>query len=69
MVEDWETSHLDGECPSQVGNVYHRPVCFPVCSVSIDRLSGGKILVLIQDRMACFSGQDDNSIGQDGKCD
>ena len=24
MFEDWETSHLDGKCPSQVGNVYDR---------------------------------------------
>ena len=29
-----ETLHLDGKCPSQVGNVYDRPVSFqilPVC--------------------------------------
>ena len=26
MAEDWEISRLDRKCPSQVGNVYNKPV-------------------------------------------
>ena len=68
MVEDWETSRLDGKCPSQVGYVYDRPVCFHVQSVCVDGLSGGGVLELNQDRMAHSFRQDGNSTGQDGKC-
>ena len=68
MVEDWETSHLDGKCLSQVSYVYDRPVCFQVWLVSVVSLSGGGVLVLNQDRTASFSRQDGNSVGQDGKC-
>ena len=68
MVEDWETSHLYWMCPSQVGYVYDRPVYFQVQSVCVHRLSDGGVLVLNQDTTASFSRQDNNSIGQDGKC-
>ena len=54
MVQDWETSHLDGKCPSQVGNVY---------------MTGGGVLVLNHNRPGSSSRQDGNSIGQDRKCD
>ena len=57
MVEDWETSCLDGKCPSQVGYVYDRLVCFEAWSVSVAGLSGSGVLVLNQDRMASFSDQ------------
>ena len=69
MVEGWETSCLDRNCQSQVGYVYDRPVSFQVQSVCVDGLSGGGVPVLNQDRMASFSRQGGNSIGQDGKCD
>ena len=45
----------------QVGYVYDRPVCFQVWSVC-------GVLIHNQDRVASFSRQDGNSIGQDGKC-
>ena len=54
MVEDWEISRLDGKCPSQVGYVYDRSVCFQVQLVSVAGLSGGGVLVLNQDRTARF---------------
>ena len=54
MVEDWETSRLDGKCPSQVGNVYDRPVFFQVRLVYVVGLSGSGVLVLNQDRTAFF---------------
>ena len=63
-----KTSLLDRKCPSQVGYVYDRPVCFQVRSVSVYGLSGGEFLVLNQDRMTSSSRQDGNSIAQDGKC-
>ena len=69
MVEDWDTSHLEVKCPSQVSYVYDRPVCFQVRSFCVHCLSGGGVLVLNQDRMAGFSRKDSNSIGQDEKCD
>ena len=28
LTEDWETSYLDGKCPSQVGYVYTSPAFF-----------------------------------------
>ena len=43
-------------------------VCFQVWPVCVDGLSGGGVLVLDQDRMASFSRQDDNSVGQEGNC-
>ena len=43
MIEDWETSCLDGKCASQVGNVYDRPVSFQVWTVSVDGLPGGVV--------------------------
>ena len=67
MVEDWETSHPDRKCPSQVSYVYDRTVSFKARPVSVYGLSGGGVLVLNQDRMASFSRQDGNSIGQDQK--
>ena len=63
MVEDWETFRLDGKCPSQVINVYDRPVSFQVWSVHVSGLSGGGVLVLNNDRQASSSRQDGNSIG------
>ena len=68
MVKDWETSHLDGKCPSQVGIVYGRSVCFQVWSVSVVCLSGGGVVVQNQDRMARFSRQDGYSTVEDGNC-
>ena len=68
MVEDWETSHLDGKCLGKVSYVYDRPVHFKVWLVSLANLSEGGVLLVNQDRMASFSRQDSNSIGQDGKC-
>ena len=69
MVEDLETSHLGTNCPSQVGNVYNRPVSFQILSVCVDSLLGGGVLVLNHYRTASCSRQDGNSTGQDGKCD
>ena len=57
-----------GTCPSQVGYVYDRPVCFQVWSVCVYGLYGGEVLVLNQNRTAIFSRQDGYSIGQDGTC-
>ena len=54
MGEDWDTSHLDGKCPKQIGYVYVRPVCFQVQPVSVASLSGVGVLELNQDRMASF---------------
>ena len=68
MVKDWESSRLDEKCPGQVGYVYDRLVCFQVQLVCVAGLSGGRVLVLWQDRRASSSRQDGNSIGQDGKC-
>ena len=62
------SSRLDGKCPSQVGYVYDRPVCFQVRSVIVASLSGCGVLVLNQDKTASYSRQDVYSIGQDGKC-
>ena len=59
---------LDWKCQSQVVNVYNRSVCFQVQLVYVSILSVGGILGLYQDRMACCSRQDGNSIGQDGNC-
>ena len=68
-IEDWKTSCLDRKCPSQVGNVYDRPVSFQVQSVCMYGLLGDGILVVNYDRLGSSSRQDSNSIGQDGKCD
>ena len=68
-VEDYETLHLDGKCPSQVGNVYNRPVSFQVRSACMYILSGGGVLVLSHDRPGTSFRQDGNHKGQDGKCD
>ena len=59
--------HPDGKCPNQVGYVYDRSVCFQVWSVSVAGLSGGRVLVLKQDRKGSSSRQDGNSVGQDRK--
>ena len=67
MVEDWETSRLDGKCPSQVGNVCDMPVSFQLRSVYLTGLSGGGVLALYQDRTTSSSRQDGKSIGQDRK--
>ena len=48
--------------------VFSRSVCFQEWSVCVVSLLGGGVLVLKHDRMASFSRQDGNSIGQDGKC-
>ena len=62
MIGDWDTSCLDGNYPSQVGNVYDRPVCFPVCVCFfwflLMALSGIEVLVLNHSRTASFSRQD-----------
>ena len=63
MVEDLATSCLDGKCPSQVGNVYHRPVSFYIWSVCAYSLSGGGVLLINRDRPGSFSRQDGYSIG------
>ena len=52
MVENWETSHLDGKCPSQVGYVYNRSG--QEQSVSVAGLSGSGVLELNQNRRAIF---------------
>ena len=54
MVEDWETSHLDVKCPSQVGDAYDRPFCFQVQSVCVASLSGGGVLALKQEKNSKF---------------
>ena len=56
MVEDWDTSRLDGKCPSQVSDVYNRPVCFQVCLVNVHGLPGGGVQVL-QDKMVTVLGK------------
>ena len=48
--------------------VYNRPFCFRVQLVSVAGLCGDGVLVLNQDRMASFSRQESNSVGQDRKC-
>ena len=58
MLEDWETSRLDG---------YDRPVSFQLQLVSVDGLSGSGVLLLNHDRTATFSRQDGKNVGQDGK--
>ena len=68
MVEDLETSPLDGKCPSQDDYVYNRPVCFQVLSASLYGLSGGGVLVANQDRTTTSSRQDSNSIRKGRKC-
>ena len=57
MAKDWETSRLDGKCPSQVSYVYDRPVCFQVRSLSVHGLSGGGVLELYHDSLGSFSRQ------------
>ena len=58
-----KTSSHDRKCPSQVGCVYDRLVCFQVRSGSVQGLSGDGVLVLKQDRKRRFSKQDGNSVG------
>ena len=50
MVEDWETSCLDGKYPNQVCYVYDRLVSFQVYWVSIDGLSGAGVVVFSHDK-------------------
>ena len=57
------------KCPSQVCYVYDRLVSISVHLVFVYCLSGGGVLVLNHDRMASFSRQDGNIIGQDEKSD
>ena len=40
---------------SQISYVYDRTVCFQVWSVCVDSLSGGRVLILNQERMASSS--------------
>ena len=42
--------------------------CLQIWSVRVDRLSGGGVLALNQDRTATFSRYDGNSTGKDGNC-
>ena len=46
MVENLGTSHLDGKCPSQVGNVFDRPVAFRVWLVCVYGLLRGGVQYL-----------------------
>ena len=68
MVKDLHTSHLDRKCPSQVGNVYDRPVSFQVQWVGVYGLLGGGDLVLNHNKVESFSRPNGCSIGQDGEC-
>ena len=56
-------------CPSQVGYIYNRPVCFQVQLVCVYGLSGSDVLVLNHNRPGSSPRQDNYSIGQGGKCD
>ena len=51
----------DGKYPSQVGNVYDRPVLFQVWSVRVQGLPGDGVLVMKQDRTASLTRQDGKS--------
>ena len=69
MVEDWETSHLDGKCSSQVGYVYNRPVCLEYGQLVLTACLEAESWYLTKTGWQVRQDKMRNSIRQGRKCD